>query len=94
MLKDVLSLRLPLHARFFTTDAHSMYNNIDTEHAIQVITWWIKDLEDRNLLPPGFLVDAILAAMQIITKNNLFEFGNLFFLQQLDTAMGTSAAAM
>ena len=32
--------------------------------------------------------------MQIIVKNNLFEFGNLFFLQLLDTVMGTSAAVM
>ena len=51
-------------------------------------------MEDRNLLPPGFLVYAVLAAMQIIVKNNLFEFGNLFFLQLLDTVMGTSAAVM
>ena len=69
-----------------------MYNNIDTEHAIQVITWWIRDLEDGNLLPPGFPVDVFLSAMQIIMKNNLFESGNLFFLQLLCTAMGTSAA--
>ena len=71
-----------------------MYNNIDTEHAIQVFTWRIRDLEDRNLLPPDFPVDAVLSAMQIITKNNLFESGNLFFVQLLRTAMGTSAAVM
>ena len=73
---------------------HTQCNNIDTEYAIQVITWWIRDLEDRNMLPPGFPVDAVLSAMQIITKNNLFELGNLFFLQLLGTAIDTSVDVM
>ena len=71
-----------------------MYNNIDTDHAIRAITWWIKDLDRRNLLPPGFPVNAVLSAMTLIMKNNLFEFRNLFFLQLLSTAMGTSATVM
>ena len=71
-----------------------MYNNIDTDHAIRVITWWIEDLDRRGLLPLGFPVDAVLSAMRIIMKNNFFEFGDLFFLQLLGTAMGTSAAVM
>ena len=87
-------MKLPLHARLFTTDAYSMYNNINTDHTIRVIAWWIEDLDRRGLLPLGFLVDAVLSAMRIIMKNNLFEFGDLFFLQLLGTAMGTSAAVM
>ena len=71
-----------------------MYNNIDTDHVIRVITWWIKDLDRRGLLPLGFPVGAVLSAMRLIMKNNLFEFGDLFFLQLFGTAMGTSAAVM
>ena len=32
--------------------------------------------------------------MRIITKNNIFEFGDMFFLQLLRTTMGTSEAVM
>jgi hypothetical protein len=35
-----------------------MYNNIDTDHAIKVITWWLKDLADRKLLPERFPLEA------------------------------------
>ena len=94
LLKDISPLKFPLHTRLFTTDAHSMYSSIDTDHAIRVITWWIKDLNRRGLLPLDFPVDAVLSAMRIIMKNNLFEFGDLFFLQLLGTAMGTFAAVM
>lgn len=71
-----------------------MYNNIDTDHAIEVITWWLKDLADRKLLPERFPLEAVLEAMVVIMKNNIFEWGDLYFLQLLGTAMGTSAAVM
>jgi hypothetical protein len=71
-----------------------MYNNIDTDHTIKVITWWLRYLDDRNLLPPFFPLDAVLEAMVIIMKNNIFEFGDCYFLQLLGAAMGTSATVM
>jgi hypothetical protein len=71
-----------------------MYNNIDTEHAILVITWWLKDLDSKNLLPENFPLEAVIEAMTIIMRNNIFEWGDMFFLQLLGTAMGTSSAVM
>lgn len=94
VLDEVKNLNLPPGAKLFTCDANAMYNNIDTDHAIEVITWWLRDLDDRNLLPPFFPLDAVLEAMVIIMKNNIFEFGDCYFLQLLGTAMGTSAAVM
>ena len=70
------------------------YNNIDTEHATTVITWWVKDLENKGHLREGFLSHAVISAMRIIMTNNIFEFGDMFFLQLLRTVMGTSAAVM
>ena len=41
VLDEVRNLNLPPGAKLFTCDTHSMYNNIDAEHAITVITWWL-----------------------------------------------------
>ena len=94
VLDEIEQLNLTRFALLFVTDANSMYNNIDTEHAITVITWWIKDLESKGQLPEGFPSHAVISAMRTIMTNNIFEFGDMFFLQLLGTAMGTSAAVM
>ena len=56
-----------------------MYNNIDTEHTVTVITWWIKDLGSKGQLPEGFPSYVIISAVRIIMTNNIFEFGDMFF---------------
>ena len=94
ILGEITPLRLPPNALLFVTDANSMYNNIDTDHAIKVITWWLNDLSDKKQLPSNFPLQAVLEAMTVIMQNNIFEFGDCYFLQLLGTAMGTSAAVM
>jgi hypothetical protein len=94
VLSDLSTISLPPTAKLFTTDANSMYNNIDTRHALQVISQWIKDLSHRRELPANFPVEAVLDAMALVMRNNLFEWGDLYFLQLVGTAMGTSAAVM
>ena len=94
LLEVVISLHIPSWAYLVVSYATAMYNNIDTKHTITVITWWLKDLCDRELLPEGFPLDVVLSAMVTITRNNIFEFGDLYFLQLLGTAMCTSAAVM
>ena len=81
---------LPSNARLFTADAVSMYTNIDTDHALSVIGTWMDNLE----LPAGFPLRAVKDAMQLVMRNNLFEWGDTYFRQLLGTAMGTSAACM
>lgn len=92
VLDEVLLLKIPSNCRIWTADANSMYNNIDTEHAIEVISIWLLVLAPQ--IGDDFPVEAIIAAMKIIMRNNIFEWGNLCFLQLLGTAMGTSAAVM
>jgi hypothetical protein len=94
VVDEIKSLNLPPQAKLFTCNANAMYNNINTEHAIQVITWWLRDLETTNRLPMGFPLAAVLEAMVVIMKNNIFEFGTCYFLQLVGTAMGTSATVM
>ena len=81
---------LPPTARLFTADAVSMYTNIDTDHAINVIGTWMDSLD----LPTGFPLRAVNDAMRLVMRNNIFEWGNTYFRQLLGTAMGTSAACM
>ena len=81
---------LPPNARLFTADAVSMYTNIDTSHAISVISNWMDDLE----LPAGFPLRAVKDAMNLVMRNNIFEWGDTYFRQLRGTAMGTSAACM
>ena len=94
VLEEILLRHLPDYALLFVTDANAMYNNIDTAHAILVITRWLKDLHTKGELPPNFPLKAVVSAMIIIMRNNIFEFGDYYFLQLLGTAMGTSAAVM
>jgi len=94
LLDELRELELPPNAVLCTADANSMYNNIDTDHAIAVISWWLDELEQQGNLPANFPIEAVKYAMDTIMRNNIFEFGDLLFLQLLGTAMGTSSAVM
>ena len=74
----------------FTADPKSMYTNIDTNHAIEVISKWLDSLS----LPKRFLLAAVKAAMELAMHNNIFVWGDRCFLQLLGIAMGTSSACM
>jgi len=67
-----------------------MYTNIDTTHALHVICIWLDSID----LPEGFPLEAVKEAMALVMRNNICEWGDLYFLHLLGTAMGTSAACM
>ena len=94
ILDETRDLQLPPNARLCVGDANSMYTHIELEHAMRVISWWLDDLQQQNLLPEGFPLEAVKRAMEHIMRNNVFEFGDMHFLQLIGTAMGTSAAVM
>lgn len=83
---------LPVTAKLFTADAVSMYTNIDSTHALQVLQNLLD--ENKNLLPENFPTNALLDALQIIMDNNVFEFGSEHFKQRMGTAMGTPVACI
>ena len=85
---------LPPWAFLFTSDADSMYTNIDTNHAIKIIGEWLDELIAMPNFPRGYPFDAVKSAMAMIMRGNYFEFGDLNFFQKMGTAMGTSAACM
>ena len=95
LINDLHSLgELPPGALLFKADAESMYTNIDTDHAIAVINHWLDDLSQKSQLPPGFPLLPLTQALEIVMRNNVFEFGDTRYLQLMGTAMGTSSACM
>ena len=81
---------LPTGARLFSIDAVAMYSNIDTEHGLQVCRDFFDKYEDQ--LPEDAPTEFLLEALEIIMKENIFQFGDTHWLQKIGCAMGTSAA--
>ena len=79
---------LPQGAQLFTADAVSMYTNIDTFSAMYSIKNFLQTHEEYKSFP----LPAIMDALEIIMKNNVFQFGNCYFYQKTGTAMGTPPA--
>ena len=72
-----------------------MCNNIETLHAVKVISWWLDDLEKKKKPPPKFPLEAGKDSMITIMRNNIPEWGeDMYFLQLLGTAMETPAVVM
>ena len=85
---------LPPNAMIFTADADSMYTNIDTDHAIEVIGTWLFKIKDDPSFPKNWPLLPVKEAMETIMRFNIFEFGNLRIHQLRGTAMGTSSACI
>jgi hypothetical protein len=93
ILHDIRNLGpLPPHAKLFTANAVSMYTNIDTLHAMDTFQQWFATYPEE--IPSDFPKDLFLLVMEIVMKNNIFQFDNTFWLQLHGTAMGTSTACM
>ena len=67
--------RLPANARLFTANAISMYTNINTEHALQVLEWFLNELKTEGHLDDNFNIKIIVEASALIMRWNLFEYG-------------------
>ena len=75
-----------------TSDAVSMYTNIDTEHNIATVDKWLEKIAPH--LPYEFPKTILLEAIRIVMENNIFQFGTRFFIQKSGTAMGTPCACI
>ena len=85
--RELLSLNLPANASLFTADAQSMYTNIPTDRAIHFIAKHLRQTEY-----PGIPTKALIEALTIVMKNNIFTFGDTTWQQKTGTAMGTPPA--
>jgi hypothetical protein len=91
---ELIHTKFPSNAKLFTADAVSMYTNIDLDHAMEVMSLWLHSLpaEERMWDFRDEIIDAILDGFNLVMRNNIFEFGDIYSQQLIGTAMGTSCA--
>ena len=76
----------PLKEKIFNADANSMYNNIDTNHALQVFKpFFIHHPLYHNIWSTATI---ILEALEILMRNDLSKFGYTYWCQTDGTDMG------
>ena len=94
LLDDLSKLQLSQNTdvKILTADAVSMYTNINVTHALEVFGKYFADFDHE--LPSNYPTQLILTLLKIIMTNNVFRFGDLYFLQTDGTAMGTCVAVM
>jgi hypothetical protein len=88
-LKNQLS-SLRLHSLLPTLPV-SMYTNIDTTQALLVISQFLRT---HPLCQNIYNIDSENRGLEILMRNNLFQFGNTYWLQLEGTAMGTPPVCM
>ena len=74
--------QLPQNCWLFTAGTKSMCTNIDTNHALATIFKWLDYVRLLNRFP----LAAVKVAMELIMCNNIFEWGDCYFLQLFGTA--------
>jgi hypothetical protein len=89
-LKQALTvLDLPETALLFTSDAISMYTNIPTTIALNVISDYLRRCGSRfSAVPAGTLIEAL----KLVMTNNIIQFGDTHRRQKTGAAMGTPPA--
>jgi hypothetical protein len=88
---DILDT-LPKSARLFTSDATSMYTNIDPVEGISTIKKYLIEYnkEIRDLVSIPFICDLL----KLVMENNVFQFESTWWKQKVGTAMGTPCACI
>ena len=85
--KELLNLNLPRNARLFTADAVSMYTNIPTHTALNLIGKYLNQYQRKH--NNDYPKDAVRAGLRLVMTMNIFTFGDLTLKQLNGTAMGT-----
>ena len=78
----------------FTMDATSMYTNIHLGHALPVLEHFLlnTDVGQHIANKQNIRVNALIFALTTVMQNNVFRFGDTYWVQLTGTAMGTPPA--
>ena len=82
---------VPPGGLLFTCDAVGMYPNIDTNIAMARISAYLRDEATQKRFP-HYNARALIAALEIVMRNNLTKFGDTHWNQLSGTAMGKPPA--
>jgi len=86
------TLFIPTGAKIFIANASSMYTNINSTSGIQASRTLFTIYS--HLIPPTFPTNLFLTTLKLVMENNIFMFGDTFWLQNSGMAMGTPAAPL
>jgi hypothetical protein len=78
-----------------TADAQSMYTNIDTRHALLVISNYLHSDEftqQQQQYSLNINASALMDGLNLVMNNSIMKFNNSYFQQLTGTAMGTPPA--
>lgn len=88
LLKDLKKMYFPAGTTGITADATGMYTNIPTDVALVIISEFL--WENRHKFSYNY--KALIAALELVFRNNHFRFGDLYIKQVSGTAMGKKPA--
>lgn len=93
LLEEIKQLGpLPRGSKLVTADAVAMYPNIDTDHGLKVVRLWLYKHQNDEGFPADLPIELICEGLELVMKNNIFQFDDCYFHQQKGTAIGTSVA--
>jgi hypothetical protein len=84
---------LPPNCKLFTSDATSMYTNIDPGEGVNTLCLYLNKYASEG---KGSTLNKELVCelMKLVMENNIFQFGNSYWKQNVGTAMGTPCACI
>ena len=86
--KELDPQRIPSNTRLFICEDTSMYTNIKTGPALHRIGQFSLKKKEHLTVPPTVLMDAL----RLLMTNNVFQFGDTYWIQKLGTSMGVQPA--
>ena len=78
------------HARIFTFDAVSMYTNIPTDYALEIISKYLRD----NEYIFEYHAETLILTLEIVMKSNIIKFGDVYKKQISGTTTGKPPAPL
>ena len=83
---------LPKHCLLASIDVSSLYTNIPHNEGTQSALHYLKQDPDTYRQPEQPIPEVLIELIDIVLKNNVFEFNDNYYLQIQGTAMGTKMA--
>ena len=75
---------LPANAILATIDVVGLYTNIHLDEGLEAAREALEERQDKDVT-----TEFVIRLLELVLKNNIFEFNKQLFLQLIGTAMGT-----